>query len=352
MQELSFILDNMNHKDLLAWYENNHRELPFRKNREPYRIWISEIMAQQTRIEAMMPAYEKFIALFPDVRALAQGDDDVLMKAWQGLGYYSRARNLKKAAQVCVDCYDGQLPEQYGELKKLPGIGEYTAGAIASIAHGERIPAVDGNVIRVYARHYGLDDDFSNTKNKKQLTSLVRADLPDHEHMPFWNQALMELGALVCTPKIARCEECPLRITCQSAADEAWKTRPTPKKKSERRIEKKHVVVLASIDENQKIWLHVRRRPDSGLLASLYEFDDRKPQTFLKSQPLGDYRHVFSHVEWLMSGELVLCSSHEGFLPAEEIERDCSIPSAFLPFYQRAMEFLKKEQETEAVSAC
>ena len=201
-------------EDLLRWYQENARKLVFRQKKEAYSIWVSEIMAQQTRIEAMLPYYERFMARYPDLNSLAQAHEDDLVKIWQGLGYYNRVKNMKKCAAYCVENYHGQFPQTKKELSKLPGIGDYTAGAIASIAFDEKVSAVDGNVIRVFSRLYHITEDVSQTKIKKQITELVDASLADP--ISDYNQALMELGALVCIPKNPRCDICPIRKDCQS----------------------------------------------------------------------------------------------------------------------------------------
>lgn len=324
-------------KSLLDWYRHNRRDLPFRINKDPYRIWISEIMAQQTRIEAMLDHYSAFMKQFPDIETLAHADEDALMKAWQGLGYYSRARSLRKAAQVCVDQYESKLPGTRDELLKLPGIGPYTAGAIASIAYNERVAAVDGNVIRVYARFYDLHDDFFDLKNRKKLEKMVEDDLPGTDDISDWNQALMELGARICTPKIARCEDCPLASFCASSTKAHPEELPIKRKKAERRKEEKHVYVWYAISENHEILLHIRQRPKNGLLAGLYEFDDALPEKVYETQNLGEHHHVFSHVEWMMEGTLVHTEAGKGFVPVSRIDQAHSIPSAFMPFYQRAI---------------
>lgn len=188
-------------QELLIWFDENRRDLPFRKDPTPYHVWISEIMAQQTRIEAMLPYYRRFMARAPRLQDLAFMEEEELMKLWQGLGYYSRARNLKKAAQVCMEQYGGRLPDTYEELIKLPGIGEYTAGAVASIACGQRVAAIDGNVLRVFARLFLVEHDIRSKEGQKQIRALVEEALPEAERAGDFNQALMELGALVCIPK-------------------------------------------------------------------------------------------------------------------------------------------------------
>lgn len=203
-------------KDLINWYAQNHRPLEFRLKKDPYEIWISEIMAQQTRIEAMLPYYKRWIKELPNIHSVANCDDEKLTKLWQGLGYYSRCKNIKKCAVECVEKYSGKLPYTKEELLKLPGIGPYTAGAIASIAYGQRVSAVDGNVIRVFSRIYDIHEDVTKTSVKKKIEELVDESLPSKEDISYYNQALMELGALVCIPKNPRCELCPIQKYCDA----------------------------------------------------------------------------------------------------------------------------------------
>lgn len=331
----------MNQIALLEWYQHHHRSLLFRQDRNPYKIWISEIMAQQTRIEAMLGHYGRFIERYPDVKALAGADEDELMKLWQGLGYYSRARNLKKAAMVCQEKYGGLLPTTKAELVKLPGIGDYTAGAIASIAWGERVSAIDGNVIRVYARYLGLEDDFSKPAARRQLEALVQADLPVEKDMPAWTQALMELGALVCTPKKVDCAHCPLALDCQALAQSRQLELPFKAPKAARRQEEKKIIVQAGRKGGQ--WaIKLRKRPARGLLAGLYEFDDVIEAEVEDQYDLGEAIHIFTHRQWNMHGELVITRAEEGFWTLEEIEAMAALPSAIMPFYKRALGVLEK----------
>src|ERR1035438_6680659 len=197
-------------RDLLHWYRRHHRQLPWRATRDPYRIWVSEIMLQQTRVETVLPYYARWLRAFPTVHALAQAKDDRVLKLWEGLGYYSRARNLHRAARIVVREYDGKLPRTANGLRQLPGIGRYTAGAIASIAFGERVPLVDGNVARVFARIFAITTNVKAPRTMDKLWQLAEQLIPDRDPGDF-NQALMELGALVCTPKNPRCDAWPPR---------------------------------------------------------------------------------------------------------------------------------------------
>lgn len=322
-------------QQLLTWYRNNRRLLPFRQDRDPYRIWVSEIMAQQTRIEAMLSHYERFMTLYPTLPDLAEADEDELLKVWQGLGYYSRARNLRKAAQICVKEYGGSLPRTKEELRKLPGIGDYTAGAIASIACSQRVTAIDGNVVRVGCRYFWLDLDPSSSKDRKRLDERIEAILPGEDDMPDFTQALMELGATICLPRSADCVRCPLEAGCLAAGRDDPLALPRKRKKAARRIEKKTAVIRAAFHEGQW-WLSVHKRPAKGLLAGLYEFDWSLPDCVLDSVELEAYRHIFSHVEWEMNGILAICPWQDDFTLLEEVEQTAAVPSALMPFYQDA----------------
>ena len=315
-------------KDLLTWYQENKRELPFRKSKDAYQIWISEIMAQQTRIEAMLPYFERFIQELPDIHALANASDEKLHKLWQGLGYYSRARNLKKCAQVCMEQYKGSLPQTKKELVSLPGIGPYTAGAIASIAFGEVASAVDGNVIRVFSRLFDHHGDMTKVKYKKEIEQKVNETLPSSKWISSFNQALMELGALVCIPKNPRCQCCPVSSHCQ-AKDPS--NLPVMIKKVKRRIEKKTMYCLVCQDK-----VHLVQREDKGLLAGLYGFDEMCPTTYIERIPLKPYVHIFSHVEWHMNGYIVFTENRDNhYYSLNRINQEFAIPSAFQTFLKQ-----------------
>lgn len=374
---MSAIIHFMDIKGLLDWYTREKRDLPFRHDKNPYHIWVSEIMSQQTRIEAMIPYYNRFIKRYPTLSDLAFADDDELTKLWQGLGYYARVRNMKKAAQVCRNEYDGKLPETKKELKKLPGIGDYTAGAIASIANNERCTAIDGNVIRVCSRYYWLEQDFNVPKNKKWLDEFLQTKLPEAEKMPDFTQAMMELGARICTPKVARCSQCPIQATCIGATKENPRLLPVAKKKLEQKTEEKSVLIVAGWKDGQW-WIHLNQRSANGLLAGMYEFDDNWAD-FIKIQTesaisvnqdgMGDLEQtqivhdghgafnvlpiyaqydletdefVFSHKIWKMKGELILSEVKDGFLTLQKIESEKAIPTAYARMYQRALDQLAK----------
>lgn len=327
----SFLRGFMFQKDLLNWYEQNARELEFRKKKDSYSIWISEIMAQQTRIEAMLEYYKRFIKELPDMKSLAECDDEKLNKLWQGLGYYSRAKNLKKCAIQCMEQYDGHLPKTKKELVKLPGIGPYTAGAIASIAFDERVSAVDGNVIRVFSRLYDIEQEI-DTKTKKQIEQLVDDSLPESKYISHYNQALMELGALICIPKNPRCSNCSIQSDCLAYKKGVQNDLPNLKKK-ERRIEHKQFYIYV-----YDSFIHLKKRDNNGLLAGLYGFDEEYIPCE-KEIKLNDYIHIFSHVEWHMKASiLVLNQKMEDMYSIAEIDEKMAIPSAFMNFYEQTKE--------------
>ena len=247
---------------LLEHYDAHRRDLPWRESREPYRVWVSEIMLQQTRVETAIPYYRRWMERFPTVEALADGDEETVLKAWEGLGYYSRARNLRRSALIVRERLGGVLPQDSRSLKKLPGIGEYSAGAIASIAYGEVVPAVDGNVRRVLSRLFDLADP-TDVSLRTLAGELVDPDRPGD-----WNQALMELGATICTPRAPRCEACPLTGDCRALAEGTQELRPT----SKRRPLKRTVSYAVLVARNPAGELLMVRRPPDGLLGGLWEF--------------------------------------------------------------------------------
>lgn len=301
---------------LLEWYHSSRRILPWREDPAPYRVWVSEIMLQQTRVEAGKSYFERFVAELPGISQLANVDDGVLMKLWEGLGYYNRARNLKKAAGIVVEKYGGELPASYEELLSLPGIGPYTAGAISSIAFGIAKPAVDGNVLRVVSRLMERREDISLPAVKKAMEEELSAIMPREKPGDF-NQALMELGAMVCIPNGApKCGECPLAGLCRASLNGTAEELPVKKMKKERRVEEKTILLL--LDEEGRMALH--KRPAKGLLSGLWELpwlegrlgpEEVQAGLFSRGIPcekprrLADAKHVFSHVEWRMSGYLV-----------------------------------------------
>ena len=325
------------------WYQKNKRELPWRKEKNPYHIWISEIMLQQTRIEAVKQYYERFLKEIPTIQDLAEIDEEKLLKLWEGLGYYNRARNLKKAAQVIQEKYKGKMPKHDKELVELPGIGEYTAGAISSIAYDEPVPAVDGNVLRVVSRVVGSKKDVLETKTKKEFTQKLREIMPNQAGD--FNEGLMELGELICIPNgEPLCEKCPLQEICIAKNENLTDVIPVRNQKIKRRKEEKTVFLLEFEGK-----IAIQKREKTGLLANMYEFpnvDKRlkkdEIETVLQSwglignqiEKIGTH-HLFSHIEWDMVGyKIQVDSINSAFIWVEkhEILEKYPIPGAFVPF--------------------
>lgn len=301
---------------LLEWFDKNARVLPWRERPEPYRVWVSEIMLQQTRVEAVKPFFARFIEALPNAAALAVCPEERLLKLWEGLGYYNRVRNMQIAAQTIVSEYGGELPADYEALLKLKGIGSYTAGAIASIAYGIPVPAVDGNVLRVISRVLANDADITKQSVKKEIEELLGEVMPK-DRAGAYNQALMELGAIVCVPNgMAKCEICPLTEICQARKQNMVMELPKKTPKKGRRIEKRTVLI---IKDGDRVAIH--RRPNKGLLAGLYELPNEmealsqeevlallKERGFapIRIKKLVQAKHIFSHVEWQMTGYAAL----------------------------------------------
>ena len=318
-------------KPMLVWYNENARDLPWRRTKDPYLIWVSEIMLQQTRVEAVLGYYERFTSALPTVTDLALCPEDRLLKLWEGLGYYSRARNMQKAARIVCESYAGQMPASAADLMKLPGIGEYTAGAISSIAFGQAEPAVDGNVLRVIARLEAISDNILNESVKKKIREELRG-LYDANDGTFGllNQAFMDLGAGVCLAGSApKCDICPISSYCRCFELGLQSELPVRVKKQKRRIEKRTVLLIRR-DETYAI----RKRPDSGLLSGLYEFPNETGElssddALAKAESLGlmplrikklsAAKHIFSHVEWHMTGYEILVAP-SGFPDAGELQ--------------------------------
>ena len=332
---------------LLAWYDENRRILPWREKPEPYRVWVSEIMLQQTRVEAVKPYFARFMEHLPDVESLAAAEEDELLKLWEGLGYYSRARNLKAAAQQIVEQHGGKMPSEYHDLIKLKGIGSYTAGAISSIAFGHPVPAVDGNVLRVIMRLLADDSDISEASVRKRVEEDLKPVMPKDRPGDF-NQALMELGATVCLPNGApKCAECPWKTFCRAGIEESWQQYPKKAVKKPRTVEYRTILVIR--DGHRAV---IRRRPNKGLLAGMYEFPSLLGKASLdevkdwlsaqgvcavRIEKLPESKHIFTHKEWHMSGYMVLVDGLEPmhkdpslmFVETQETEEKYPIPSAF-----------------------
>ena len=348
---------DMLREPLLDWYAVHRRVLPWREEPSPYRTWVSEIMLQQTRVTAVLPYFERFMRELPDVRALAEAPEERLFKLWEGLGYYSRARNLRRAARVVVDEYGGELPRTMDELRKLPGIGDYTASAIASINFGAPEPAIDGNLLRVAARVAGCGEDIMDAKTRKLFREKLSAVI-DRESPGIWNQAMMDLGATVCLPNGAPlCGECPARMFCAAYREGLTGVLPVRAEKKKRRAEERTVFLLLHGGK-----LAVRQRPDTGLLAKLIEFPNVEgsldeasarvalAQWGLKVQsvtPCGTAKHIFTHIEWQMKGYIVeVAGDCDGFRWADADEFETlAIPSAFRAYTAQAQKLLKIDKE-------
>ncbi len=331
---------------ITRWFEENGRLLPWREGKDPYRIWISEIMLQQTRIEAVIPYYHRFLERLPSPAALAACPDDELMKLWEGLGYYSRARNLKKAALMIMERFDGKMPHSAEDLRRLPGIGAYTAGAIASIAFGEPEPAVDGNVLRVVTRYLGDKSDIALETTKKKITSLLKEIYPTGKRAGALTEGIMELGERVCIPNgVPLCEACPLKDKCIAKQKKLTDMLPVKSPKKERKTVEMTVFLLCC---NGKYAL--RQREETGLLAGMWEFyhiDGKKAKDAalealkemgfspLSLHSCGTAKHIFTHLEWHMTGFLVTVENENGaevWKSAEEIRNSVALPTAFRYF--------------------
>lgn len=336
---------------LLKWYDTNRRILPWREEPTPYRVWISEVMLQQTRVEAVKPYFERFMKALPDIESLAKVSEDELLKLWEGLGYYNRARNLKEAACRIMDEYRGKMPSDYHELLKLKGIGSYTAGAISSIAFGKPYPAVDGNVLRVVSRVCKREDDILNPTVKKNLEKELLTIMPSRAGD--FNQAMMEIGATVCIPNgVPHCDVCPLAEICMAKADGVQMEYPKKSDKKARVIEEKTILIIR--DDIRTV---LCKRPAKGLLAGMYEFPslegykspdevmnwlEQKGLKIIRIVPLKESKHIFTHKEWHMCGYMVKVDELDlkekemqaGWFFAEpvETEQKYPIPSAFAAY--------------------
>jgi A/G-specific adenine glycosylase len=331
---------------VIAWYEENKRDLPWRKEISAYRTWISEIMLQQTRVEVVKPYFARFLDMFPDIQTLAQANEEQLLKSWEGLGYYNRVRNIQKAAQTIVEQYGGEFPQDYEKIRELPGIGDYTAGAIGSIAFGIPRPAADGNVFRVLARFLEYDGDIMKQSVRKEMQGMLQEIIPQERPGDF-NQAMIEIGAIVCVPNgQPKCEECPLADRCRAREHQTILDYPVKSKAKARREEKRTILIFRDSEGTA-----LQKRPETGLLAGLYELPalegwvSRKEVIDyckeigllpLRVQKLPDAKHIFSHIEWKMKGYLIQvdeleksCNRPYIFAGYEEIEKKYPIPSAF-----------------------
>ena len=339
---------------LLDWYDKNGRVLPWRTDPTPYHVWLSEIMLQQTRVEAVRDYYARFLETLPTIASLAKADEDLCTKLWQGLGYYSRVRTLHRAAQQIMEEYDGVMPRTSGQLQKLAGIGPYPAAAIASSCFDERIPAIDGNLLRVFSRMTGFGEDIKSNAAKTAAKAFYDEIFPQTRCGDF-NQALMDLGATVCLPNgMPHCEACPWAECCRAKADGTCQQLPVILPKAKRTIEHKTVFLIY-----YQGGLVLRRRPDKGLLAGLYEYPNTDGHlkesdlpNYLRTlgfsavqvRPLPEAKHIFTHKEWHMTGWEILADEWEEFTPgkpkdqelflasASDLHHVYSIPSAFAKY--------------------
>lgn len=333
---------------LLPWYREHKRDLPWRQDREPYHIWLSEIMLQQTRVEAVKGYYSRFLQTLPTIEALANADDELLHKLWEGLGYYSRVRNLKKAAQVIMEWHGGVFPGEYDAVLALPGIGEYTAGAVCSIAFNQKTPAVDGNVLRLAARLTDDDTPIGNPSFKKQVRQALEKVYPDEAGD--FTQALMELGATLCGPNTApQCHACPCKAFCLGHKNGTAEHLPVKEAKAPRRHEEKTVFILSCSGRYA-----LCKREETGLLAGLWQFPNTegklstedaisrveemglKPAEIIKQV---ERKHIFTHVQWDMCGIYLEVKEENGaftWLTPEQIRKEAALPTAFRKFWDEA----------------
>ncbi len=346
---------------LLGWFKEHARVLPWREDATPYRVWVSEIMLQQTRVEAVKPYFERFIKALPDIKSLAFCSEEQLLKLWEGLGYYNRVRNMQAAAKTVMEEYGGRLPAYYDKLLKLKGIGRYTAGAIASIAYGIPVPAVDGNVLRVISRAAADGRDIMKQSVRANMEKQLAGIIPKDNAGSF-NQALMELGATVCLPNgEPKCTQCPWKDLCIAKRDGLIGSIPVKSKSAKRRIENRTVFLICDGDR-----VLLRKRPERGLLAGMYEFPNeegyfsqkeavlyaKKYQLLpLKVERLTDAKHIFSHVEWHMRGYLIRVEALEDgekrllFAGASDFKEKYPMPSAFAAYAECLNIFLGKKRE-------
>jgi len=315
--------------DFLTWYQHEKRNLPWRYNQDPYRIWISEIMLQQTRVDTVIDYFYRFMEIFPIIKDLAEADEDKLLKVWEGLGYYSRARNLQTAAKQIMEEYGGEFPTTVEDIRSLKGIGPYTAGAISSIAFELPEPAIDGNVMRVVSRLFCIEDDIAKASSRKVFDEAMRKII-SQEHPGDFNQAMMDLGSSICTPTSPECESCPLQKYCQAYQEDRQTDFPVKSKKQK----PKDVYYVAGVIENQDQAFLLQKRAEKGLLANMWLFPmeeiteahfnslkeqydpsswdlfsssqvaEENPDFFIdqeiiwQKKVLGEVKHVFSHLRW------------------------------------------------------
>lgn len=330
---------------LLPWYKQNARNLPWRQDKEPYHVWISEIMLQQTRVEAVRTYYLRFLEQLPDIQALADAEESQLLKLWEGLGYYNRARNLQKAARIIQLQYNGCFPDQYEDIRALPGIGPYTAGAIASICFNQPYAAVDGNVLRIITRMTENDAPIDHAQTKTEIAAQLENVYPKNACGAF-TQALMELGATVCTPKSPKCTECPANSFCRAYADGTVLLYPIKQPKKDKRLENRTVFLLQCEDQYA-----ITQRTESALLSGLWQLPNVLGKMDVNHalhtaasfgvQPARLYKqmqrvHIFTHIKWQMTCYHILCTKKTSdfvWASAKEIQTTYALPTAFRMFF-------------------
>lgn len=340
---------------LLPWYKQNARELPWRQDSEPYHVWLSEIMLQQTRVEAVRTYYLRFLEQLPGIHALAEAPESQLFKLWEGLGYYNRVRNLQKAARVIQTQYGGHFPNQYEDIRALPGIGPYTAGAIASICFNQPYAAVDGNVLRIITRMTENDEPINRVQTKTEISAQLEKVYPKNDCGQF-TQALMELGATVCTPKSPKCTECPANDFCRAYANGTVLQYPVKQPKKDKRLEKRTVFLLQCEDRYALI-----KRTESGLLSGLWQLPNILGEMDVNQalhtadafgvQPVELYKqmhrvHIFTHIKWQMTCYHILCTKKPSdfvWATEQEIQTAYALPTAFRMFFESHHETNKTE---------
>lgn len=301
-------------RDLLDWFARERRDLPWRKDRDPYKVWVSEVMLQQTRVETVIPYFEKFMEQFPTLEALAEAEEDEVLKAWEGLGYYSRVRHLHAAVKEVKERYGGQVPDDPEQFSKLKGVGPYTVGAVLSLAYGVPEPAVDGNVMRVLSRLFFVTDDIAKPSTRKRFEQIVR-EIMAYENPGAFNEALIELGALVCTPRRPSCLLCPVQAYCQAFAEGVPEELPVKTKKTA----VKQVALAVAVLADDEGCILIRKRSNTGLLANLWEFPgcetggeegkeklgqmlhERYGLQIELAEPFASFDHAFSHLVWRLT---------------------------------------------------
>ena len=337
---------------LLHWYQLNKRDLPWRNTKDPYHIWVSEIMLQQTRVEAVKPYYARFLDTLPTVKELAEADEEVILKLWEGLGYYSRVRNMQKAAIQIMEEYEGKFPSDHEKLLKLKGIGPYTAGAVGSIAFDLPVPAVDGNVLRVMSRITADPSDIMLQSTKREWEERITSIMPA-KHPGDLNQALMELGATICLPNgTPKCEICPVRTECEAYRKGSMLLYPV---KSEKKARTKEYLNVFFCVDNNKIAIH--KRPKTGLLSSLWELPNSSRDYSIPAAlydvgilqaeilPMKNQKHIFTHIEWHMDCYFIKVKekveSDLLWITKEEAEEQFALPSAFRKIWKEGLDKLE-----------